>query len=94
MSKIVVQTLNNDKKKQIILENCIFLKMYNLGAASIFINVGGGEIEIPPVIGIRDFEINGGSPISQIMQLRYGAGAINFQVTSIEEDNPKYLSNE
>ncbi len=90
MSKIVVETLNSNKKNQITLENCIFLKMINLGAASIFISFGGGEIEIP-TNAFREFNINSGSPISQTMQLRYGAGTINFQVIRIEEDNPKYL---
>lgn len=90
MSKIVVETLNNNKKNQIRLENCIFLKLINIGSASVFMGFGGGEIEILSG-GFQDFYINTGSPINQDMQLRYGSGTVALQITRIIEDNQKRL---
>lgn len=84
MAKIVVETVNSEKRTQIQLKKCLFLKIINVGGTSVWISFGSGEIEILSS-GFQDFYINTGTPITQTMYLRY-AGTPNLQITRIEEE--------
>ncbi len=61
---------------------CTYLKITNYSAASIYIGIGGGEIEIK----VNESEIinNNGVEVTHELKLRFSPGTINVKIIKTE----------